>query len=224
MLATLLLATGLAVTGCPATSMVLVGTTGPASLAGTGATNAPSLQTMTQTTATPTANFGSMPTPGPVPSGYTGAAAGVVRFAGKDSPPWRAPVDTIQRIRLANLQEAATEAFTYHVHAHVTVYVNGQFVEVPGLIGIDPGGAFISPLHTHTNDGIVHIESPRKQDFHLTQFLTEWGVSPDGFVAYINGQKQPDVASVLLVDKIEITLVAGAVPTGIPSAYPATGP
>jgi hypothetical protein len=210
-IASLLLTAGFAATGCPAAQMVLVST---------GASpGAPSPTTAPSSSALP-----AMPTPGPVPSGTVLASPGVVRVAAKDALPWPAPADTVARIRQAGLQEASTEAFTLHIHSHLTVYVNGQFVVVPALIGIDPGGAFISPLHTHASDGIVHIESPRKTDFHLTQVLTEWGVSPDGFTAYINGVKQADVASVLLADKTEIALIYGPVPDALPKAYPATGP
>ena len=40
-------------------------------------------------------------------------------------------------VRQAGLTPATHEFFTYHVHAHLDVFVNGDDVVVPGGIGID---------------------------------------------------------------------------------------
>ena len=45
---------------------------------------------------------------------------------------------------------------------------------VPALIGIDPQGRFLAPLHTHDASGIVHVESQRPYPFTLGQFFTIW--------------------------------------------------
>ena len=89
--------------------------------------------------------------------------------------------------------------FTFHVHAHLDVFVNGRHVVVPAGIGInikDPGvqsgpnpdgstgyGGIrlcatpcISPLHTHDNTGILHTESATAVPNRLGQFFTEWHV------------------------------------------------
>lgn len=179
--------------------------------------------------AAPSSGTGS-PAPGPSASGMTFdlppgtyASPGVVRYAGKDAPPWPVPADTEQRVKNAGLQVMPTEALTYHVHSHLDVFVNGQAVTVPGLIGIDPNGRFISPLHTHSTDGILHIEAPAKTDFKLSQAMTEWGVALDGFTAYVNGKQVPDATQVLLYDHEEIALVYGPAPSAIPSSNPFTG-
>ena len=66
-----------------------------------------------------------------------------------------------------------SEQTIFHIHAHLTVVVDGAARQVPAAIGI-PGaqpqsaaqGPFISSgtcfywLHTHAADGIIHIESP----------------------------------------------------------------
>ncbi len=82
-----------------------------------------------------------------------------------------------------------------HVHTHLTIFVDGQSRVIPYGVGIpgfqayqiNPGspagpGPFVETgtcfywLHVHTNDGIVHIESPSKtQAFTLGQFFDEWG-------------------------------------------------
>ena len=82
----------------------------------------------------------------------------------------------------------ASEQTVYHIHAHLTIYVNGKAKQVPAGIGI-PGaqatqtssGAFISSgtcfywLHTHAADGIIHVESPTEKTYTLGNFFDIWG-------------------------------------------------
>jgi hypothetical protein len=82
----------------------------------------------------------------------------------------------------------ASEQTIFHIHTHLTIFVNGQQRQVPAGIGI-PGavaqptsaGAFIDSgscfywLHTHAADGIIHIESPVQRTFTLGDFFDEWG-------------------------------------------------
>ena len=102
--------------------------------------------------------------------------------------------------RKAGLNPEPAEMLTYHVHAHLDVFVNGQREVVPAGIGIDTtnpavqkfdldGGAVgwglaetcmvpcISPLHTHDPSGIIHTESSTPTPNHLGQFFTQWGVT-----------------------------------------------
>jgi hypothetical protein len=82
----------------------------------------------------------------------------------------------------------ATEQVVYHIHAHLTVFVNGQPHVIPYGIGIAPplayqtnNGTFVSGgtcfywLHTHAADGIIHIESPTQTTYNLGQFFDVWG-------------------------------------------------
>jgi hypothetical protein len=116
---------------------------------------------------------------------------------------WPAPADAMARARDAGLVPETAERLTYHVHAHLDVFVNGQKVVVPAGIGInihDPGvhlyphdaGATgygginppcatpcISPLHTHDVTGIIHTESSTVKDNTLRQLFVEWGVKLD---------------------------------------------
>jgi hypothetical protein len=71
----------------------------------------------------------------------------------------------------------------------LTIFVNGKARVIPYGIGIPgaepvatPKGAFVETgscfywLHTHQEDGIIHIESPSTSDtFTLGQFFAEWG-------------------------------------------------
>lgn len=114
-------------------------------------------------------------------------------------PPWPRPDDTIALARRAGIQPDVKEYLTYHIHAHLDVFVNGRAVTVPAALGIevkdpgvktfkDPGKtteyggieecdeACIAPLHTHDDGGVVHIESPKRADYRLGQFFELWDV------------------------------------------------
>jgi hypothetical protein len=103
-----------------------------------------------------------------------------------------------------------TESVAYHVHSHLTIFVDGVARRVPYGIGIapprsgqtTPGGFFVTGgscfawLHTHAGDGIIHIESPTTTTYTLGEFFDLWGV-PLGpnrvgpargrVVAFVNG-------------------------------------
>ena len=102
------------------------------------------------------------------------------------------------------------EQTIFHIHVHVTIFVNGAPRQVPAAIGIPggqaqngPNGPFIASgtcfywLHTHAPDGIIHIESPVQRTYTLGNFFDEWGqplgsnqVGParGQVTAYYNGQ------------------------------------
>ena len=87
-----------------------------------------------------------------------------------------------------------SEQTVFHIHTHLTIFVNGQQRQVPAGIGI-PGavaqqtqaGPFVDSgscfywLHTHAADGIIHIESPVQRTYTLGEFFDEWGqpLGPD---------------------------------------------
>lgn len=95
---------------------------------------------------------------------------------GNGAPPWPAPSDAGAAVRSAGLPMLSAEGTVEHIHAHLDVVVDGQPVAVPAYLGIDQVQAGISPLHTHDDSGVIHIESPAKTTFTLGQFFHEWGV------------------------------------------------
>jgi len=87
-----------------------------------------------------------------------------------------------------------SEQTIFHIHAHLTVFVNGSPRQIPAGIGIpgaqaqsSPQGPFIGGgtcfywLHAHASDGIIHIESPIHRIYTLGNFFDEWGqpLGPD---------------------------------------------
>jgi hypothetical protein len=108
---------------------------------------------------------------------------------------------------------APVEQLVYHIHAHLQVYVGGQPRSLPAAIGLidpvgeqTPNGPFYGALkggcyywlHTHTYDGVIHIESPTRRIYTLGDFFDEWRqplstsqvASAKGTVtAFVNGQR-----------------------------------
>jgi hypothetical protein len=126
----------------------------------------------------------------------------------------------------------SSEQTLFHIHAHLTVFVNGSARQVPAAIGIPgavaqstPAGSFIEQgtcfywLHTHAADGIIHIESPVHRSYTLGDFFDEWGqplstsqVGParGNVVAIYNGQVfQGDPRNIPLTAHAQIQLEVG---------------
>lgn len=146
--------------------------------------------------------------------------------------PWPAPDQVTARIAEAGLPALTGERLEYHVHAHLDVLVNGISEPVPANIGIDQVGGRISPLHTHDETGIIHVESATQQTFSLGQFFTEWGVRLDqqcvgGYCSpqtsvlfYVNGQEwSGDPSTIPVTAHEEIAIVVGTAPAHIPGDY-----
>ncbi len=108
-----------------------------------------------------------------------------------------------------------------HYHAHLSVYVNGRQVAVAAQIGIASDGSCFYWLHTHSNDGIIHIEAPPQHTFTLGNFLDIWGQKftnqnyasqldqPGGpdWKIWVNGQPVgSDFHSIVLKSHLLITL------------------
>lgn len=118
--------------------------------------------------------------------------------------PWAPNNDGLRdRVAAAGFPPVGDES--HHVHALLSVFVEGEPVEVPADIGIDVEARFMSPLHTHTPDGVLHFEADEPAPFTLGQVFSMWGVefsadrlgaySADGknrIHVYVNGTKIED--------------------------------
>jgi hypothetical protein len=106
----------------------------------------------------------------------------------------------------------ALESTLLHIHVHLGVFVDGAEIVVPYGIGIgEPWqvtntrlGPFVADgscfywIHTHTEDGVVHVESPIRRDFTLGDFFAIWqeplsptqvGSARGEVITYVNGQR-----------------------------------
>jgi hypothetical protein len=104
------------------------------------------------------------------------------------------PASTTRTGRVDRITCGPTEQLAYHVHAHLAVFVNGRIYALPAGIGIPgsitqqssegpiaAGGQCIYWLHTHSSDGVIHIESPTDRVYTLGNFFDVWHqpLSPD---------------------------------------------
>jgi len=80
------------------------------------------------------------------------------------------------RLQAVGLPALAQEGTVLHIHQHLDLYVDGRRVTVPAGIGIEESQGFISPLHTHDETGVIHVESPDLRTFTLGQLFAVWGV------------------------------------------------
>jgi len=91
------------------------------------------------------------------------------------------------------------EQTAFHIHAHLTMYINGQALPLPAQIGIASDQSCLYWLHTHDTTGVIHIEAPANHSFTLGNFLDEWsnqfstlGYPPQldqtGWQVYFNGK------------------------------------
>jgi hypothetical protein len=144
-------------------------------------------------------------------------------------PPWNNSVASLtDRLAPIGLSQLGAEGTVLHIHQHLDLYVNGKKVILPALIGIYDN-SYLTELHVHDNSGVIHVESPKQQDFTLGQLFGEWGVkltancvgSYCGHVKWwVNGkQLTGDPASLKLRAHQEIVIAAGAPPLVVPKSY-----
>ena len=152
----------------------------------------------------------------------------------------------MERVAAAGLPGFTSEQLFFHVHAHLDVFVDGKAVPVAAGIGISDelgktqqagkskcANPCISPLHTHDDSGVLHVENDKERQITLGQLFTEWGVrfsadcvggycAPDKpHKAYVGGQEfTGDPSTIVLKDREEIAIVIGTPPSTIPSAFP----
>jgi hypothetical protein len=147
-----------------------------------GASQRGSVSALASGTPAPLASLGKLTPPGsPGGAGPEGVRTPhAPPLAGGESAGAGSPVDGIQC--------EGAEQVVFHVHAHLTVFVNGTARRIPYGIGIPGAQASSTPvgplvgagscfywLHTHAADGIIHIESPVDRAYTLGDFFDVWG-------------------------------------------------
>ena len=77
--------------------------------------------------------------------------------------------------QVAGISCDAMEGQRLHIHQHLSVFDHGHEIAIPANIGIPPGKQCLYWLHTHTPDGVIHIEAPLARTFTLGDFFKIWG-------------------------------------------------
>jgi hypothetical protein len=113
----------------------------------------------------------------------------------------------------------------FHVHVHLDIFVDGHQLTIPAFIGIEDNTCLYW-LHTHTPNGVIHIESTQERGFLLVQFFDIWKSTSTGLppneepIIYVNGQAvTTSLKDTPLHAHDEIALVYGNPPTNIPAFY-----
>jgi hypothetical protein len=125
-----------------------------------------------------------------------------------------------------------SEQLNYHIHSGLDVFVNGVQQQVPSNIGILSSPSCLYWLHTHSANGIIHIEAPETREFLLGQFIDVWeqtltnstaffdSVSDMPVTAYVDGQRfEGDYRTIPLESLREIVLTYGTPPEDIPADH-----
>jgi hypothetical protein len=151
---------------------------------------------------------GSGSSPSASPTGSTGPvlAAASASLTGKT-------IDGIQCL--------GSEQLKFHDHAHLSVFVDGKQRTVPAFIGIAPDGSCLYWLHSHTPDGVIHMESPIQRTFTLGNYFAIWGqplsatqVGPakGTITAFVDGKKVTgDPSTIKLGEHVNVQLDVGKV-------------
>lgn len=63
-----------------------------------------------------------------------------------------------------------------HIHPKLSIVADGEPIVVPTDIGISPAFGALAALHTHDEEGRIHVESPIVRDYSLGDFFDVWGV------------------------------------------------
>ena len=144
-----------------------------------------------------------------------------------------ASASTTQPTAVDGIQCKPSEQLVYHIHSHLAVFDNGRLYALPGGIGIPGsqeeqsqygpvavGGQCYFWLHTHTADGVIHVESPLRSIFTLGDFFDVWRqpltadriASLRGKVsAFVNGKPwHKSVRAIPLLPHADIQLEIGA--------------
>jgi hypothetical protein len=69
----------------------------------------------------------------------------------------------------------AQEGQRIHIHQHLVILDHGKQMAIPPNVGQPATHQCLYWLHTHTPDGIIHIEAPRDRSFTLGNFFSVWG-------------------------------------------------
>ena len=107
-------------------------------------------------------------------------------------------------------------AESYHIHPHLTIKINGESQNIPTNIGSVPCHL---PLHTHDNEGTIHVENAFQFDATLKQFFTIWKKTFNSqqimdkmvddtheLIMTVDGQPSSEYENLILKDKQDIVI------------------
>jgi hypothetical protein len=145
------------------------------------------------------------------------AAAAVLSCAGaaRAAVPAGQPVDGIKCEQV--------EGSVLHIHQHLAILDHGKPVPIPDDVGRPLIAQCLYWIHTHTSDGILHIEAPSFTIYTLGNFFDIWGrpltktdvagAKPkknERIVVWTNGRQYAgDPRKIELVQHLDVTIEVG---------------
>ena len=143
---------------------------------------------------------------------------------------------------MGSMQCLNSQPVAYHVHTHLSIFLNGEQLAIPSAAGFVTGSSPANdchyPLHTHDATGMIHVHGTAPALFTLGQFFSIWGQSLTGTdIAGLTGmpvrvfvtdngvatENTGDWTQIELSSHREITVQVGTDITAIPS-YSWVGP
>jgi hypothetical protein len=135
--------------------------------------------------------------------------------AARAAVPSGAPIDGIRC--------DAMEGSVLHIHQHVAILDHGKAVPIPSDVGRPLVAACLYWIHTHTPDGIIHIESPTFKSFTLGELFDVWGepltradvagAKPkkgERIAVWVDGRPYPgDPRKIDLTNHLDVTIEVG---------------
>jgi len=92
---------------------------------------------------------------------------------------------------------------TYHVHAHVSIFLNGDQLIFPKLVGIPTTNGVEKChyiIHTHDETGEIHVEAPAAGTFTLGQLFDIWGQPLNTTTPNVGGIQDLPIAIYIVED------------------------
>ena len=88
-------------------------------------------------------------------------------------------------------KSSSNEIMLMHIHPRLYLNIDGKPYFIPQNVGVDSdlwkdhsldqyGMNGMAPLHTHTADGMIHVESNIVRNYTLGEFLDIWGFDLKG--------------------------------------------
>lgn len=155
-----------------------------------------------------------------LPSVFTRRLATAAAVAAVALAPFAAGAQSSSGRPVDGIACQAMEGAVFHIHQHLAIFDHGTPVEVPAQIGIT--NTCLYWVHTHSADGIIHVEAPQFRTFTLANVFDVWGqpLSPTTVASahvgrgqlhvFVNGKPYAgDPRKIELAQHTDITLEAG---------------
>lgn len=150
---------------------------------------------------------------------------------------WAANTDELgARVEALGLPAlTASEGAVIHIHQHLQITIDGRDVAIPQDIGIDQARQQLAAIHTHSADGVIHVESPVSRTFTLGEVFGVWGLkfTPTSIGGYhdgggktlevfVDGQRYQGDPTKLALKNHQVILVTFGTTSEVPIPLPST--